>query len=112
MLEPVDRLELTTCCLQNHCPTRTTDVRHRQNLVLYPVPVPNSDLGLGQTRPGKEVQTIRDTVRAVRNAVRKIRQAALSTGSLRPAAAGVIVWQRVTRKASKWIDKGLDYSPI
>jgi hypothetical protein len=63
IVEPVDGIEPTTCCLQNHCPTRTRGVKGRQRTGLFGIAKLNSPHPIGHIRTSADVQTVRDTVR-------------------------------------------------
>jgi hypothetical protein len=63
ILEPVDGIELTTCCLQNHCLTRTGGVKGRQKAALFGIAKPNNPYSLGHIWTSADVQPVRDTVR-------------------------------------------------
>ncbi len=63
MLEPVEGLEPTTSCLQNHSPIRTTPNRHGHNTPFRGFLTRKNARHLGQGTTIADVQLVRDTVR-------------------------------------------------
>jgi hypothetical protein len=71
MLEPVVGVEPTTCCLQGSISPRTALAKHGHDLPFYPMQSGEIAIWRGQSRTPADVEIVRDTVRTVRDTVRK-----------------------------------------
>jgi hypothetical protein len=72
LLEPVVRVELTTCCLRSHRSPRTAAAKGGHDLPFRRIQRGKTATWRGQRRTRADVETVRDTVRTVRDTVREI----------------------------------------